>query len=145
VHLFEKTNEEFKADLILIKIVYSEMWTRSMLKFIQLLNQKLIELNKKSLTFVKVKELEFLLSLSQLILVLSNEKILSSADSLMVRTDLDESTKELVETLKGNEESEVVVNLVERMSYEEKFESQKLIRLTLVSFINLRVQGIGRS
>lgn len=116
-----------------------------MLKFIQLLNQKLIELNKKSLTFVKVKELEFLLSLSQLILVLSNEKILSSADSLMVRTDLDESTKELVEALKGNEESEVVVNLVERMSYEEKSESQKLIRLTLVSFINLRVQGIGRS
>lgn len=145
MHLFEKTNEEFKADLILIKIVYSEMWTRSMLKFIQLLNQKLIELNKKSLTFVKVKELEFLLSLSQLILVLSNEKILSSADSLMVRTDLDESTKELVEALKGNEESEVVVNLVERMSYEEKSESQKLIRLTLVSFINLRVQGIGRS
>jgi hypothetical protein len=93
-----------------------------MLKMVQLFVNLLEDVNKKSLNFLKVNDVNDMTAIADFILYFSNEKVMSAFDSLLVRTDVSEDTKRLLKELeKQHEGGELEVNgfLVEKMTKEE--------------------------
>ena len=67
-----------------------------MLKVLKLIIEGLEEINKKSLSFLKVPEVLDLLKIIDFLLFASNEKLASLFDSFLVRTDIAPETKEVI-------------------------------------------------
>lgn len=70
-----------------------------MMKVLKLLIECLEDLNQKSLSFLKVQETEILTYLCNFILFATNEKISSTFDSMLIRTDVDEENKALIKEM----------------------------------------------
>ena len=78
---------------IYLSLVFSSYFSKQLLKLMKLLLIKLEEWNKKSINSIKMRDIELMYLVSSFILLLVNEKFLSTVDSLSVRSDLFPETK----------------------------------------------------
>lgn len=94
-HPFKQTNQNLLCvNNYLIRMFYCQYFTRQLLKVLKHFMEKLQEINKKSFVFLKNSDILYLTKISNFILFSSNENILALFDSLLVRSDIDESNRE---------------------------------------------------
>ena len=118
----DHSSEYLKVNTSLIKLFFNPTFPRQLLKVLKLLIEGLEEINKKSLSFLKLPEVIYLTELTDFILFASNEKMTSLFDSFLVRSDIAPESKQTIKKLEEDNEGELeeIGNLIEKMTEEEK-------------------------